>query len=70
MNCAKEIIGKHGPKSALVLSDVTAAEYNKKVAEMIKQFVSVNAPFIRASAVIGADGVRQVLLSSVTFISR
>jgi hypothetical protein len=56
--------------SALVLTDVNNATYNQEVANAIKAFVKGNTPFIKASAIIGADGVRMVLLNTVSFLSR
>lgn len=67
---AKPLISKAGPKAALVLTDVTNAVYDKEVAGAMKEFVSSNTPFIRASAIVGADGVRLVLLQTVIMITR
>lgn len=67
---AREIIGRQPQKSALVMTEVFGAIYNKEVAEAIKEFVTSNTPFMKASAVVGADGVRQVLLTTVTFLTR
>ncbi|HPH97496.1 MAG TPA: STAS/SEC14 domain-containing protein [Anaerolineaceae bacterium] len=67
---AKPLISKAGPKSALVLTDVTNAVYNKDVAGAMKEFVSSNTPYIRASAIVGADGVRLVLLQTIIMITR
>jgi hypothetical protein len=64
------LISKRPPKSCLVLTDVSEATYNKQVADAIKDFVQKNTPFIKASAVVGADGVRHVLLQTVIFLSR
>jgi hypothetical protein len=57
-------------KSALVLTDVTNAHYTKEVAGEIKNFVQKNTPYIKASAVVGADGIRSILLNTVILISR
>jgi hypothetical protein len=67
---AHRLIAVAGPKSALVLTDVTNATYNKDVAAAIKEFVSKNTPHIKASAVVGADGVRGILLQTVIFLTR
>lgn len=67
---AAGIIAESPPKSRLVLTDVTEANYNKDVAEAIKEFVKNNTPYIKASAVVGADGVRLILLQTVIFLSR
>lgn len=67
---AIKLIATSKPKSALVLTDVGDANYNREVAEAIKDFVSQNTPYVKASAVVGADGVRLVLLQTVIFLSR
>lgn len=67
---AKTLIAKSAPKSALVLTDVTEATYNKEVAAAIKDFTDKNSPYVKASAVVGADGVRLILLQTVIMITR
>jgi len=67
---AHGVIAKAGPKGALVLTDVTNATYNRDVSAAIKDFVSNNTPFIKASAVVGATGVRGVLLQTAIVITR
>jgi hypothetical protein len=53
-----------------VLTDVTGATYDKEVAAAIKDFATKNSPYVKASAVVGADGVRQILLQTVILITR
>jgi len=65
-----EVIGKAQPKSARVLTDVTESVYDKNVASAIKDFVKHNTPFVKCSAVVGATGIREVLLNTVIFITR
>ena len=67
---AKAAIAKSPPKSALVLADVTGAIYNKEVAAAIKDFTDKNTPYVKASAVVGADGVRLILLQTVIMLTR
>jgi hypothetical protein len=67
---AKRVITKQAPKSALVLTDVTNAVYDKDVANAIKDFTNANTPYMKGSAVIGADGVRRVLLDTIIFLTR
>ena len=67
---AAELVRSKPPKSQLILTDVSDATYNKAVADGIKEFVQGNSPYVKASAVVGADGVRLVLLQTVIFLSR
>jgi len=66
---AKKVISAQSRSSALVLVDVSNAKYNPAVSEAIKEFVRSNQPYIKASAVVGADGVRMVLLTTVSLIT-
>ena len=67
---AKSMIGKFPAKSGLIMTDVKGAKYTKEVAEAIKNLTSYNTPFVKASAVVGAEGAAAILLQTVIFISR
>jgi hypothetical protein len=67
---AKAMISKFPAKSGLVMTDVKGAKYTKDVAEAIKNFTSHNTPYVKASAVVGAEGAAAILLKTVIFISR
>ncbi len=67
---AKALIAKFPPKTGLVITSVKGAKYNKEVAEAIKSFVSHNTPYVKGSAVVGADGAANVLLQTVIFLTR
>ncbi len=67
---AKTIIAKNPPKSCRVVTDVKGATYSRQVAEAIKDFVSHNSPYVKASAVVGAEGTAAVLLQTVIFLTR
>jgi len=62
---AAEKIAKFPPKSALILTDSTDATYNAEVSAAMKVFSSKNTPYVRGSAVVGADGMRKVLVSAI-----
>jgi hypothetical protein len=67
---AQQIISGMEQKSALILTDVTNAKYDKNVAEGIKNFVKNNSPYVKASAVVGVEGVQAILLQTAIFITR
>jgi hypothetical protein len=67
---AKKIIASQPLGSVLVLMKVTNAHYNKEAAEAIKEFVQHNTPYVKASAVVGAEGIRMVLLTTVALLAR
>jgi hypothetical protein len=67
---ASGLVARQGPKNARVLTDVTNATYNPQVSQLIKQFTANNTPYVRASAVVGIEGVRYVLLQTVIMLTR
>ena len=58
-----------GPKGALLLTDVTNAKYNLETAEMAKNFVKSNTPYMKASALIGLTGIHMILYQALIRIS-
>ena len=62
---AAVMIAQHAPKSALVLTDSTGATYNSDVSAAIKAFTQKNSPYVKGSAVLGADTMRKMLVSAV-----
>lgn len=58
------------PKSALVLTNVKDTAYNSVISSAIKNFTDQNTPYVKASAVIGADGLRKVLLQTVAALTK
>jgi hypothetical protein len=70
LQSAHKVINKYPPKSALVYTDVTNATYTKEIATAMKDFTRDNTPYVKASAVKGADGIRMVLLQTVALMTR
>lgn len=62
MTAAGELIATFPPKSVRAFTDVTGAVYSKESYNALKEFTVNNTPYILASAVVGADGLRAVAL--------
>lgn len=67
-----ELIGQAGLlarkqplKSILVVTDVTEAHYNIEVTQAMKELAKGNAPFVKASAVVGVTGLKKILYDAV-----
>ena len=63
---AQKKISRMPENSVLILTDGTNAAYNKDTGAAIKEFVAMNTPYIRASAVVGIEGMKAVLQTSVS----
>jgi hypothetical protein len=59
-------IASRSRKSVLALTDSTKAFFDRESARALTEFAIKNTPYIKASAVIGADSLRIVLLNTVT----
>jgi hypothetical protein len=70
LQAAHTTIKQFPPKSALVYTDVTNASYTKEIANAMKDFTRDNTPYVKASAVKGAEGIRMVLLQTVALMTR
>jgi hypothetical protein len=65
MLAAEKIITAQPPHSLLTLMDVTHTRYNAASIKRLKEYTNRNKPFVRASAVVGIEGLMQVLLAGV-----
>jgi hypothetical protein len=61
INEAQKLIASRPAKTALVLMDVTNCFYNAEGAMALKLFARNNSPYIKASASVGAKGLRLLL---------
>ena len=62
---AHQRIAKLPANSALLLTDATNAAYNMDTGKAIKEFAAKNTPFVKASAVVGVEGMKAVLQTAV-----
>ena len=62
---AKGVIAAEPHASVLTLTDVTNAELTPETKENIKAFAAHNKPYVRAGAVVGVDGFKQVVFNFV-----
>ena len=68
---AKDIVRTQAKNSLLVLTDIGGAAFEPKVVQLMKDFTDFNRPYVRASAVVGATGLRRALVYAVsTFVKR
>jgi hypothetical protein len=66
---AKALIARQPRGSALVLTNVTGTETNKTVSQLMKELTTHNKPFVKASAVVGVDGLKKILFNAVQRVS-
>lgn len=57
------------PRSAAVLTDITDAHWDDTVKDELKQLAKANAPYVRASAIVGVTGIRSIIFSAIARFS-
>jgi hypothetical protein len=66
---AQPHIASQPPKSVLILTDVTDAPFNHASTAAMMDFANKNTPHVAASAVVGADSLRYVILQTIILVT-
>jgi hypothetical protein len=66
---AKAIIVAQPLKSVLLLTDVTQARYNPEATDYMKEYSSQITPYVKASAMVGVSGIRNIILNALVRVS-
>lgn len=67
---ARDIISQQTPNSLLVLTNVADIRVNKDVVKTLREYLELNKPFIKASAVTGVNSQTQVLFNTIITLAR
>ncbi|HSU15447.1 STAS/SEC14 domain-containing protein [Longimicrobium sp.] len=63
-------VAKHPPGSLRVLTNVRDARYNAAVLQALKELAAHNAPYVKASAIVGMSGLHRIAYQAVILFSR
>lgn len=68
---AREMIDAQPRGSVLILTDLRDTGFTSESNSLMKDFSGANTPFVKASAVVGATGLRKMVIISIrTFTGR
>ncbi|HEX2207454.1 MAG TPA: STAS/SEC14 domain-containing protein [Longimicrobium sp.] len=67
---SKQVVAKEPPGSLLVMTVVRDARYNAAVLQGMKELAAHNAPYVRASAVVGMSGLHRIAYQAVILFSK
>ena len=65
-----EVVASQPPGSLLVMTLVRDARYNAAVLQAMKELATHNAPYVRASAVVGMGGLHRIAYQAVILFSK
>jgi hypothetical protein len=66
---AKQTISTQLPKSALTLTNITGMYFNTEIFNAFTKYAKDNDPYVKASAVIGMNGMMQIFYNGFSKIS-
>jgi hypothetical protein len=66
---AKRLIAARPEKSVCVLTNVIGTELSRTTSQIIKDFATQNKPYVKASAVIGVEGLKKIIYNAVQAVS-
>lgn len=70
LDVVKETITSEEEGSVLSLADVTDAHYNNEVMDKLKAMTRDNKPYVKKTAIVGATGLRLMLMKIVLKFSK
>ena len=66
----RAIVARHAPGSMLTLGDFTGAKIDKKIATRMKEVFTLDRPYVKRSAWVGAESVPHVFRDSIKSFSQ
>lgn len=62
---SRKAISIHPPNSLLILTNVHNTKYDTEIAQVMKEYVAHNKPFVKKSAIVGLSGLQIVLYNTI-----
>ncbi|NJO89956.1 MAG: STAS/SEC14 domain-containing protein [Chloroflexia bacterium] len=66
---AKPIIRNSPPNSVYTITDIGGMHFNNKIRDLFTDFTGGNKNFVKASAVIGASGLQNLMINGINKIT-
>jgi hypothetical protein len=70
MDQVRAIVARHAPGSMLTLADFTGAELDKRVVTRMKEVLTLDRPYVKRSAWVGAESLPHVFHESIKSFSQ
>ena len=67
---AKQQIRLKPAKSALIITNVTNTGFDTEIAGIIKEYAQHNTPYVKASAVVGINGLGKIILNAIKILTK
>ena len=65
MKESKSFIRSQKPASMITLANIEGMHFTGDIKELFTEFVSGNKPYVKASAIIGVSGLKQIVFNAI-----
>jgi hypothetical protein len=65
MKESKSFIRSQKPASMITLANIEGMHFNGDIKELFTEFVSGNKPYVKASAIVGVSGLKQIVFNAI-----
>lgn len=62
---SKSFIRKQSPSSTYGLANIEEMHFNNSIKDIFLEFVKGNKPYMKASAIVGVSGLKQILFNGI-----
>jgi len=62
---SKKHIRNQPPRSTIGLANIEEMHFNNQIKDLFMEFVKGNKPFMKASAIVGVSGLKQVVFNGI-----
>lgn len=69
IDTAKRTIGAFSPRSVYALINVEGLLFDGDTKKIVMEWMTFNSPFIRHTAIVGADGIKKMMITSILKIT-
>jgi len=66
----KSVIINEPPNSILCLCSVESGKFDNEITQVLKEFVKHNEPYIKVTAVVGVEGLKQIIFNGVLLFTK
>jgi hypothetical protein len=70
IEASERVIASQPENSVLTLTCVRNAHYNRDVTQRLKEYTRANKPHVRAAAIVGLNGLMEVILQGIILFTR
>lgn len=67
---AREVIACYPPGGVYTLTNVEGVLFDSETKRMVAEWMAYNSPYVRYAAIIGADGIKKLMIASILKITQ